>query len=189
MAKFHFRCLAMQDTCLRDLVGTPAEGMDGFSVMLILEGERTHICSLTPNSKAVFLECDYLDHATCQSPGLDDEETQTLYDMDTGERPGDVSYIGFVDMERADRRFLSRRLTVSVDVRKHKTPTRTWGDAYRAASDAAWEEAEEYFQGNGRMLIPVLDEPNVWRDYQREQAPREIARTPLFSHAAQQGVA
>lgn len=193
MAAFHFRCVAIRETYHWDqdfLENSIVAGADVFGVYLYREGERTYCCELTPSAWCEFVQNDFVrpDGLSLLTPAQwdDDAVGEALSELEkenSGERGGYYSYHLINNPDRPLIR--SKRLTINVNTREYKERGNTRDDAYRAAAEAAWEEAREYLQGNGRLPIPVLDRPNCWRDLQRAESAKVIPTLPLFAYVGQ----
>jgi hypothetical protein len=191
MAKvsYTFRLFAVDQTDFWNIPDTPLDGAPAFGTFIICEGEATHICSLTPSTRADFLEnrfrYDYADEAAHAQAG-------DLMDESGGEW---TSYFGFVDCKAA-RDYVSAPLRVTIDTReididpeeyrevleralRFESPQKAHATArYRCASAAAWEEAREDFQSNS-PAIPVVDDDAAYERHRRRrlmEAARYAAR-------------
>lgn len=96
---------------------------------LVREGEATHVCSLTPSSRADFIENEFLgvDYDTPEGAEWIDE-----HQFDGGDEPS--TYFAFIDFETTKLPH-SRPIEIEAD------------DA-----DEAWEDALEYVRGNAQYV-------------------------------------
>jgi hypothetical protein len=168
MAKvaYTFRAYASDESENWSLEGTPLEGVPVFGIYFILEGERTHICSFTPSSRAEFLHNEFL--YDCDDEAAHEQAGDLIH-----ENGGEwTSYFGFIDPKyNAD--YLSAPLRVVIDTRdidynadeyreyveaaeRFESPQKAHATArYNVAREAAYEAAREAFQGDWPN-IPVL---------------------------------
>lgn len=175
-AKFDFRAVAVDETSNWNLPPV-LRGATVFGIYMIAEGERTHICSLTPASDAEFLRNDF-NVTECADPDAardylsDGGEGQDMERDDGGES---FSYIGYVDCGSVSRQpYLSERVSFTMDTafdtfdqaayaatladgRGWDSPQKARANAARAAlRQAAWDAALDEFNANWRGC-PVTD--------------------------------
>lgn len=170
MAKEYFRTIAYRETENWDFeVLAKHKIREAFGLYLFREGEATHICSFTPNSR-----CDFLSNEFIFADDATEEDRDNAY-SDLSQEGGDASgYFDFIDLARIDQRKVSERITVNLDGRTFEGGLR--GDAYL---DAIWDEAREYVSDNG--LEPAILSPSVFDGWDAEQMARRRAenRPPL----------
>jgi hypothetical protein len=159
MAVEKFSIIAIEET------GHWAEGLledhgieGAFGYYLIRHGERTHICSFTPNSWCYFIRNDFVYDS--------DNEAAHEWAGDRMYEGGESDYFGFMDPESMDPRFIAE--TFTVEVPDDLTPE---GRETAEYHEAIWEQAQEAaheFDCNGLWA----DINNLWtyRQYQRERA-------------------
>lgn len=137
--KAKFFLIAFSEThCWAEL---PAGCTGAFGVYLVCEGEGTHICSMTPSSRADFMENVFV--------GLDyhaqDAETQQWIDENRFNDGGEsTTYFGFIDRDLN----LSRCSELREFESDEEDPEK--------ARDDLWEQARESFQANDAG-IPCLE--------------------------------
>jgi len=185
-----------------------------FGVYAIREGEATHCCSFQADSWAIALEnvfiFDFDLDPSLRSKVIDenielcngrDGDQYLLADIRSlpvnaglTDEGLDDCYLSFIDPATYDSRFLSAPVNLGLDAREYKGGLK--GDAYH---EAIWEDAREYFSGNGFPCIPVLEYDGIaYREYLAEQAAKRRAENiaplpfsvnandslPLFAAAA-----
>lgn len=201
---YDFRLYAVDQTDSWNLEGTPLDGAPAFGVYFILEGEATHICSFEANSRADFLENQFL-------YDYDDEAAHKQANDLASESGGDwTSYFGFVDVKRS-RDYVSERMRIVIESRdveinadeyaaafahasRWETPQKAHADARRdVCRDAAWEAAREAYSQN-MDSVSVIDDPAAYERHRRRKvlaqaraderyaAPTLFADLPLALH-------
>lgn len=128
-ATFHFRTFATDES---DNWTLPDQlrGCSVFGLYFFLEGEATHICSLTPSSRVEFLENVFL--------GADDEESARDYldgpgDDLRNESGGEwTSYFGFIDPSAPSRSpYMGPRESFTLDSRDYDIFPAAYREAYQ----------------------------------------------------------
>lgn len=159
--KEHFRVIARRETEYWDAETLAKhEIREAFGLYLYREGERTHICSLTPNSRADFIRNAFI--------GGEDSDHDLEYE---GDLPGTSSYFGLIS--HPDPRFVSERITVNVDGRR------------KDYQEAVWDAVQE----DSYFPEPDILDPGVFDKWQHEQLLKARAENrpalglPLFNHA------
>jgi hypothetical protein len=166
-----------------------------FGVYAIREGEATHCCSMSADSWAMHIENafifdfdldpslrgkvideypylsqgDYVLEDIRRLPGNEGLENEGLEDC----------YFSYIDPKTYDRRFLSAPVKLGVDARPFR---KHGGLKSREYADAVWEDAREYFSGNGYPCIPVLEYDGIaYREYLADLSAKHRAenRAPL----------
>jgi hypothetical protein len=156
----HFRVIAIRETHNWDADTLAEHGIrEAFGLYLIREDERTHICSLTPSSRADFIRNAFI--------GGDPDEHDLEYEGDT---PGNSSYLGFIDVKNWDPRFMTSPITVKVDGRRKEDP---------------WDKMAEldYYPEPAILCEGTFD---AWAEEQRLKRRAENRKPldlPLFSAA------
>lgn len=200
MAKhsFVFRTYATDETANWNLPDA-LKGATAFGLYFFLEGERTHICSMTPSSRVEFLENYFL--------GADDEEAaekvrengELAYECD-GQY---TSYFGYIDATRPSP-YIGPRQTFTLDsndyeldaelyadlvakgLRYGDSPQKAHADArYGCLRDFAYEVAREEF-GMNHPSEPAVLWPAGFEAHKLRKAVREAERAgppPLFATA------
>lgn len=158
MARFEFFAIAQEETGFWELpAGHPLASCRKFGVYLMARNERTHVCSLSPSSYAVFLsnEFDIMpDHERDDCP-----IAAAVEELETECGGQDHTYFGYVDYDRAKARgAVSDLRAYDVNVRHHKTAANSWRDAWELARQEAWREAEEDHRANW-PYIPLPPAP------------------------------
>ena len=167
----------------------PKELTGILALYLICKGERTHICSLTPSTRAVqfdtvFMGLDYDTHGDFieRMQGIARESYRT-------------DYLGFVDPERIDSRLIADDESVNMAEASQRLGIEvTNRESYLALRDAVWDEVEGAVCQNPTHPSICWDE--VWEQYQHEQTLKrralnvpplktgESGQLPLFVAAA-----
>lgn len=128
--------------------GLPANCTEAFGVYLVREGEATHVCSMTPSSRADFMENVFvgLDYDVAADRAWIDE----YGNADGGEA---TTYFGYIDRDLNLPRCSELREIEVDDAEFEHLPEAERADAARAA---LWEAARESFQSNAAG-IPCLE--------------------------------
>lgn len=172
--KYKFRCIAVDETenwFFTEEQEHILHGVPAFGVYLYREGEATYCCSLSPSTWCEFLHNVFLTDSEEQ-----DEATEDLVFLNGHENNHYRNYI-----RDHKKPYISTNCYEIVLERKEYA-------SLEEMSEAAWEAAREYFQGNWpdiRVLMQSADE------YHRKQ--RETARAinlpvwelPLFQQGMQ----
>lgn len=169
--EFKFRLVSRDETAyFTDL----PEGVEKiYGNYLVREGERTHMCSLTPSSYAVPID-KVADH-TLEEGELLDRVEEFLLEASALEESG--TYFGYIDFETTTMPH-SEAFEIEVEREVPEQP-----DSYERALEQAWEEAIEYAHAN-----PPYFDPAVRR--RKESTPRFKVRfemevgAPTASEAA-----
>lgn len=135
---FSFRVVAINETKhWREL---PLDCTQARGLYLVCEGEATHCCSLTPSSRADFIENEFLGVDVDSSPALMQwvEDNQ----FENGGEPS--TYFEFIDFATTTRKH-SQAISITIDPDDHD------GDEEKMR-EAAWEEAAEYVRGNSQYV-------------------------------------
>ena len=142
------------------------------TLYLIRPGEATHICSLTPNSRVMFLSrVVYTD--VCLD-GLDRYENLTWHQNNEIEgieidRHDEelVDYIGFVDFTKLDARWTGPEFSVTADELEPRDD--------QTAADAAWDWAYEMAESIGDDIPQVAESAAVFLEWQADDRARRRA--------------
>ena len=142
--EFKFRLVSVDETryCSRLPVGME----EVYGIYLVQEGERTHLCSLTPSSYAVPIE------KVC-APWPEDAVKQEVFtdyllDIMAGEESG--TYFDYIDFETTTMPH-SEAFVIEVEREVPEQP-----DSYQRARDQAWEEAIDYAHANPPHFDPAV---------------------------------
>lgn len=174
MAKEHFRTIAYRETKHWDFdMLAQYHIREAFGLYLFREGEATHICSFTPNSR-----CDFLSNEFIFEDDATDDARDRAWDALAYEGAQAASgYFGFIDLATVDRRKVSDRITVDLDGRTFAGGLR--GEAYL---DAIWNEARESVSCNS--LEPAILNAATFDAWEAEQVVKRRAenRPPLYGN-------
>lgn len=123
----------------------PGDCTDVFTIYLVRQGEATHLCSLTPSTRADFIEHVFVgldpEHPFVGDHAYQDDELTTYFD-----------YLDF----NTRNHFLSAGFEVEIDPREFSDYEDHHEESMREAqNDALWEEAREYVQCNPPMILAV----------------------------------
>lgn len=146
MTDFHFRCFAVDETKNWTLP-EPLTGAPAFGLYLFCEGEATHVCSLTPASRADFLRNIFLTEFAAD-PAAAEAFLQDGGDGLEYENAGDASiYFAFIDPENPRHApYVTDRITVTLDADDYEDSD----EGREAMRNDAWEEAREEANANHR---------------------------------------
>ena len=138
-----------------------------FGLYLVREGEATHLCSLTPNSAAIFLR-----NAFMYEDG--DAKAKAFAEAEEYNDGGDpATYLKFFRPDRMDSRFYTVSSTVDpADVDFDEAPGDDADTETREAYHTAiWDHAREYEQGNTHD--PAIIFPGTYAAWkaEKENAP------------------
>lgn len=175
MAKETFSVIALEETHHWAEGLLEENGIEAaFGIYLIRHGERTHICSFTPNSWCEWLQNEFAYDA-------DNEDAHEWAGENDRENGGEYGgYFELMDPETMDPRFVA--LTFTVEVEDDLTPEGRETEAYH---DAIWEAARELAHEadcNGNLFPDIANLPTYLK-YQAELAAKRRAenRKPLAS--------
>lgn len=154
-----FKVIAFDETGYWD-VDTLADNKitHAFGVYLFLVNERTHICSLTPNSRTEFLENSFL--------GPD----QTDHDLHHYNSGPSTDYHGFIDVTKRDPRFIT---SVSTRARTNWDQAREDWQSNPTYPDILSAAVHDAYQTEQRLKRLALNTP-----------PLSNPSLPLFLHPA-----
>lgn len=142
--EFKFRLVSRDETpYFTDL---PAGVEKVYGIYLVREGERTHVCSLTPSSYAVPID-KVADH-TLEEGELLDRVEEFLSEASALEESG--TYFGYIDFETTTLPH-SEAFVIEVEREEPEQP-----GSYERAMDQAWEEAIEYAHANPPYFDPAV---------------------------------
>lgn len=142
--EFKFRLVSVDETAYcTDL----PEGVEKiYGIYLVREGERTHVCSLTPSSYAVPIE--KVADPMPEDQELWDQVEGFLLEASAQEESG--TYFGYIDFETTTMPH-SEAFVIEVEREVPEQP-----DSYERAVDQAWEEAIEYAHANPPYFDPAV---------------------------------
>ena len=142
--EFEFRLVSVDETAYcTDL----PEGVEKiYGIYLVQEGERTHLCSLTPSSYAVPIE--KVADPMPEDQELWDQVGVYLLDIMAGEESG--TYFDYIDFETTHRPH-SEAFVIEVEREVPEQP-----DSYQRAREQAWEEAIDYAHANPPYFDPAV---------------------------------
>lgn len=123
----------------------PPNCTEVYTIYLVRQGEATHLCSLTPSSRADFVEHQFIgldpDHPFVQDFAYWDDERSTYF-----------NYLNFEE----ENQFLSVGFEVELDARDFDGyEEHHYEEKEERMREALWEEALEYVQGNPPMIPAV----------------------------------
>lgn len=142
--EFKFRLVSRDETAyFTDL----PEGVEKiYGIYLVREGERTHMCSLTPSSYAVPIKKAAT--PTLEEGELLDKVEEFLSEASAQEESG--TYFGYIDFETTTLPH-SEAFVIEVEREVPEQP-----GSYERAMDQAWEEAIEYAHANPPYFDPAV---------------------------------
>lgn len=142
--EFKFRLVSVDETAY--YTDPPAGVEKIYGIYLVREGERTHMCSLTPSSYAVPIK--KVSTPTLEEGELLDEVEEFLSEASAQEESG--TYFGHIDFETTTLPH-SEAFVIEVEREVPEQP-----DSYERAMDQAWEEAIEYAHANPPYFDPAV---------------------------------
>ena len=142
--EFKFRLVSRDETAyFADL----PEGVEKiYGIYLVREGERTHMCSLTPSSYAVPIE-------KAADPMPEDQELWDQVEefrLEASAQEESGTYFEYIDFETTTMPH-SEAFVIEVEREEPEQP-----DSYERAMDQAWEEAIEYAHANPPYFDPAV---------------------------------
>ena len=142
--EFKFRLVSVDETSY--YTGPPAGVEKIYGIYLVREGERTHMCSLTPSSYAVPIK--KVSAPTLEEGEPLDEVEEFLSEASAQEESG--TYFGYIDFETTTLPH-SEAFVIEVEREVPEQP-----DSYERAMEQAWEEAIEYAHANPPYFDPAV---------------------------------
>lgn len=138
-----FRLLAVPTT--QHWNHLPPNCTEVYTIYLVRQGEATHLCSLTPSSRADFVEHQFIgldpDHPFVEDHAYSDDERSTYF-----------NYLNFEE----ENQFLSEGFEVETDDWDYRDYEDHHEESmHEAQYDDLWASAMEYVQGNPPMIPAV----------------------------------
>ncbi len=140
-----------------------------FGLYLVKEGERTHLCELTPSSAALWVQNAFV----MDDPAADFEDPEGLEHENGGDSA--FTYLRFVDVAKHDSRFIAGPIEIDP---AELSPRAEYGETL---DSAAWDAAQEAW--NASPDHPAVICEATFDAWQAElSAKRRAENVPPLSH-------